>query len=411
MLPRVDANVAPLTPARAGAGAEAVGDSRQAVFQRALQGLLGKTVQGEVMSRLTDGSFVVKVEGMAARMMLPAGAEPGKQVPLTLVALEPRPTFQAGDGARPTMTVALPYPEVAADGAQPSPAEQGKPASAGTANAGNTGTTRASLAATLLGKAPLTPAGQLPGFDPGAPPPTLSSAGRAIASVLVQADHRPAAAQALLGGAPLSGDPADTPRLAQKLQQTVTTSGLFYESHVAEWADGKRALTELMREPQMLRQAQDAAAGSATVAGAKAGAEARVAGGPDAAAAQLINQQLHTHEQARVLWQGEAWPGQAMEWDIRKDAAGDGKPGRGADGEPVQVWRSGVRFHFPQLGAVSGAVVLIGGQVHIQMQAGAEGSAAALRAHAGALERALEAAGSPLTSLTISSPPAAPDAQ
>ncbi|MES2741312.1 MAG: flagellar hook-length control protein FliK [Pseudomonadota bacterium] len=387
MLPRVDANVAPL----ARAGAEAVGDSRQAVFQRSLQGLLGKPMEGEVMSRLTDGSFVVKVGNLAARMMLPAGAEPGKQVPLTLVALEPRPTFQVGNGPHAPVTVAQAYPDGAAEPAQHSPP--------GTANAGTAGQARASLAATLLGKAPLTPAAQLPGFDPGAPAPTLSSAGRAIASVLVQADNRPAAAQTLLGSAPLSADPADTPRLAHTLQQTVATSGLFYESHVAEWADGKRPLTELMREPQMLRQAQGGAA------------DGRAPGLPDAAAAQLINLQLHTHEQARVQWQGQAWPGQAMEWDIHKDAPGDGKQERGADGEPLQVWRSGVRFQFPGLGAVSASVVLVGGQIHIQMQTASEASAGALRANAGALEHALEAAGSPLTSLSIALPQAPPDAQ
>ena len=52
----------------------------------------------------------------------------------------------------------------------------------------------------------------------------------------------------------------------------------------------------------------------------------------DPAAAQLVNQQLATQEQARVAWQGQVWPGQDMHWEIQKDAP-DAERGRaGGDG-------------------------------------------------------------------------------
>jgi hypothetical protein len=117
----------------------------------------------------------------------------------------------------------------------------------------------------------------------------------------------------------------------------------------------------------------------------------------------MINQQLHTQEQNRVLWHGQAWPGQEMQWDVRRDQREGGQGGSGdADGEPEQIWRSGVRFRLPMLGAVSAAVTLVGEQVHIQVQTDNDGSAVTLRAYASQLESAMAAAGAQLTSLTIS---------
>ncbi|MET3130585.1 hypothetical protein AAKU55_000842 [Oxalobacteraceae bacterium GrIS 1.11] len=345
---RLDATPA-LAPVRADA-------APQAAFQRALQSLLGQSMQGQVLARLGDGSFLVQVAGTPARMQLPAGALVGAEVELTLIALDPRPTFQVGGrdaGAGASVT----YAE-----AQAAPAQA----------------TRTSLAATLLGKALAPPAS---GFDAAAPAATLSSTGRAISNALARADA--AAPLPIAGKAALMNPGAPDPaRLAQSLHDAVGASGLFYESHVAEWADGKRSLPDLMREPQM-RQTGDA----------------RALPGADPAAAQLINQQLHTQEQARVLWQGEVWPGQQMEWEINKDAPDDAQ--EPADDEPAPAWRSGMRFQFPQLGAVAATLVLRQGGLQIHLLSGSEASGGALRAHAAELENALAAAGVPLAALTI----------
>lgn len=248
-----------------------------------------------------------------------------------------------------------------------------------------------SLAATLLGKAPLIPSSELPELDHTTPQSTLSNTARVLTTVLTTAQSGQVAQLALVGKTALFGNglPA-TDELAQKLQDTISKSGLFYESHVTEWVKGERPLAELMREPQMQRMAQ----------GGEHAARA-AANGPDLTAAQMINQQLHTHEQGRVQWQGEAWPGQAMQWDVRREQRDGKKDGGPGDETPEQIWRSGVRFRFPLLGEVSAAVTLVGGQVHIQVQAGSDDSAGTLRAHAGRLEQAMEAAGAPLSSLLI----------
>jgi hypothetical protein len=162
---------------------------------------------------------------------------------------------------------------------------------------------------------------------------------------------------------------------------------------VAEWAEGRRPLQDLLREPQMQRMAQAAAQSPAE-------ALAKALAGPDLAAAQMVNQQLHTHEQGKVIWQGQAWPGQPMQWQVEREQRDDGK-GRG-EREEAPVWRSGVRFRFPLLGKVGANVTLVGDQVHIQVESASEETAATLRAWAGALQLSMEAAGAPLASLTIS---------
>jgi hypothetical protein len=508
MLPRLDAAITPVKPAD-GAGA-AIGDGRQAAFQRAIQSLVGQTVSAEVMSKMKDGSYLVKVADNAVRMMLPGDTQVGSNVPLTVLSAQPRPTFQLGNtpaGSAPTVlyteagaaeggeTATLPsqgaavyvpgngkppagatpgnpgLPGAPADAAEASaggeaapgqlkpgaqapnlPASStrpGLPAGAAAASAGPAaelpdapglpgarpavagatpnpaaalatpapgaqsaaaalaaGTASGaapadaakpqSLAATLLGKAPLTPAHELPELGANTPQPTLSSAARVLTNVLSTAlagQAGQAGQLALIGKTALFGNAApDTADLALKLHDSISKSGLFYESHVAEWAKGERPLAELMREPQMQRLLQQGNEGAARAA----------ANGPDLSAAQMINQQLHTQEQQRVQWNGQAWPGQDMQWDVRREQREGSKGGGDSDAEAEPVWRSGVRFRLPLLGAVSAAVTLIGEQVHIQVQTDSDGSAVTLRAWAGQLESAMAAAGAQLSSLTIS---------
>jgi hypothetical protein len=346
----------PVGPVNAPLPSEAIGDARQQSFQRAMQTLLGKSVQGAIQSRLTDGSFLVKVGGTSARMMLPPGAQAGTDVAMTLVALHPRPTFQISSGNATTLAYAEAGPE---DGL----------AATLRSNA---------IAAGLLGKAAAATLSQP--LAAGEPDPSISDAARAINTLLTKAHSGPNLPQAIVGKTPLMASPAiDPAQLAQALQETLKHSGLFYESHVAEWAEGKRSLAELQREPQMQKQIAES----------------------DLANAQLINLQLRTHEQDKVRWQGELWPGQKMEWDIDKDAP-DGGDG-GDDGAAAQpAWRSGVRFQFPSLGKVEASVVLVGSQLHIQIRADSVTSAAALRAQADTLQQSLQATGAALSSLSIS---------
>ncbi|HEU4851115.1 MAG TPA: flagellar hook-length control protein FliK, partial [Telluria sp.] len=66
---------------------EPASDPRQQDLERALAGQLGKTMRGDVLAKMNDGSYLVKVAGAATRMMLPPSTPVGVPVSLHLVAL------------------------------------------------------------------------------------------------------------------------------------------------------------------------------------------------------------------------------------------------------------------------------------------------------------------------------------
>ena len=355
--------IAPVIPALP------AGDLRQEAFERLLQTQVGKSMPVAVLARLADGTFLVRVAEQNARMALPAGTQPGTELPMTLVTTTPRPAFQqagAGQLIHPTL-VHQDLPDVRAGGAD----------------------LRATGPAALAAfKAQLAPGGEGSGADGRNAHVSLSDAGRSIARILAAAQSPAGETAAIRSAAPLAGPGTPEPaRLAQSLQNALAQSGLFYESHVAEWADGKRALPELLREPQMQRALAD---------GVTKGMLAET----DPVAAQLVSQQLATHENGRVAWQGQVWPGQDMQWEIHKDAPDSGRRD-GADAEPG--WRSGLTLRFAGLGEIAATVVITGDQLHIQLKAESSDTGALLRARSGELVAALGAAGSPLASLDIHS--------
>jgi hypothetical protein len=189
----------------------------------------------------------------------------------------------------------------------------------------------------------------------------------------------------LVSHAPVLGGPsADPAAIAAGLQQSVGKSGLFYESHVAEWAQGTRPLAELAAEPQQ-QAARNADKPALT----------------DPATAQFINLQLATHEQARIAWQGQLWPGQELRWEIARDAPERDQAGREAgDGDGAGSWQSSLKLRLGKLGEVAAKVVLSGGQLHIRLDA-PESARELLEAGSARLAEALDAAGTPLTTLAI----------
>jgi len=361
MLPRDTVSLTPVAPTRP---ALPVGDPRQQAFARALAGLVGQSMAADVMTKLPDGSFVVRINDMAARMPLPPGAEVGTQVPLTLVALAPRPTFQlqTGQGA-PAFAEAGPPPEGAGLQSAPLAYLEGKDAAALTRTA--------ALLAGARGLAPL------PGGAPDGADASLSPAGKALGDVIAAAQKADAQASAAVGRAPLLGAPSgDAAAIARALQDGLAKSGLFYESHVAEWAEGARPRADLAAEPQ-----------------------ARGMPPPtDPNTAQFINLQLNAHEQGRVAWQGQLWPGRDMHWEVERDASGRQDDGAG---EGAATWQSSLRLRFGALGEVAARVVLSGDQLHIRLDAPDAAIKDVLDAHRARLALALDAAGTPLSTLAI----------
>lgn len=327
-------------PARPVAPTERTADPRTEAFQRSLATMLGSKVPVSVLSRLGDGSFLVRVADMQVRMALPAGTQPGAELSMKVLAASPQPTFQLGDATLHGTPVPL-------------------------------GANAASLAAAVAAaSSPFTQAGAPhEGAD-------LSPAARLLAQVLQQANGAPASAT-VAGTTPLvpQGTP-DPAQLAAQLKQAIARSGLCYESHVAEWAEGKRPLSELMGEPQAQR-----APGTPPT---------------DPALARMINMQLAGQEQGQVNWQGQLAPGQPFEWRVTRE---EGKQSRG-HGEQEPGWQSGLRLRFARLGEIKASITLRGKHVQIDLQAAPE-ALAPLRDGAPRLQDALAASGSELAALRI----------
>ncbi len=331
---------APL-PVRPAAPIERAGDARLDAFQRTLATMLGSQVPVAVLARLGDGSFLVRVADTPVRMMLPPGTQPGAQLSMTVLAASPQPTFGMGEATLQGTPVPL------------------------SANA-------ASLAASVA--AATTPLPQAGGQPQGA---ELSPAARLLGQVL-QSAAGAAPLASLNPTAPLLQEGAPDPaQLAHQLQQAVAKSGLFYESHLAQWAEGKRPLAELMSEPQ----AQKAPGTPPT----------------EPATAQLINQQLATHESGQLSWQGRLGPDQPMHWEVRREDEDAANPERDADGPG---WHSGLRLRFALLGEVEASISLRGTRLHIELLADAD-AAGLLRAEAPRLQEAFGAAGSELAALRV----------
>ena len=396
-LPRADMTGArPLAAVEATRAITPLGDVRQEDNERLVRLEVGKQFQAQILSRFSDGTFMVRIADTSARIALPGGSAVGDALQLNLLATEPRPTFSL-DGH-----------------------------SAADATAAAAGTASARIAQALYLSNASTQAAGLAGADAGTDTgaASLSSAGRLVADLLASARDT-GASTALVGRVPLSEVPgAAATQLASALHDSLTFSGLFYESHVHQWASGERPLTDLLREPQAQGSAAGAASGANVGAVPEAGAEvppevaearrnlleyfstaptgsAGAATDIDAGAAQMINRQLHALEQQTVRWQGELHPGQPIEWEVRRrDEAADSS-GSDAGSAVPQQWQSVVRFSLPSLGMVSATINLAGEHVQIQVRTENAETAATLRQHGPKLAGALDVAGATLDAFNI----------
>lgn len=372
-----------------------VGDIRQDVYARLMTLTIGRPVAAEVVSQTDSGASMVRVADTVVQMDLPPGAKSGEKITLTLLAREPRLTF-------------------------------------------------------LFEREP-------------AAHSMVSNTGRLIDSILRSVSQQADGAPAMLTGrSPLFSTPAGSPAAALLSHQGLAatfeaalanlfdTSGLFYESHLAQWVAGERPQSALMAEPQARMQspASDGAQEQGKAGGGKAsegqGAaaarqalpvqaqmdrlerlqerswvqslvdkaasrlsgrealpqqEAKPASVVDAHAAQMIRMQLDTLEQRKVVWQGEFWPGQKLEWEV------EDKTPRKRHTESVPAaersWQSVLRVNLPLLGPVTATMRLAGESVQVQIGADSEDAMSLLRQFGPELASALENAGARLDFFTV----------
>ncbi|HMM55194.1 MAG TPA: flagellar hook-length control protein FliK [Candidatus Desulfobacillus sp.] len=299
---------------------------------------VGQRFIARIESALPDGSFRALVAGRSLNLSLPQAAEPGETLELVVTARTPR------------LVVAASAAQEAARQAAPS----------------------------------------------------LSQAARLIGALLAGVSE-PAQPAALSRAAPLLPSPSPQAMLlAPALRQAIGESGLFYEAHQAQWLAGRYPEAALAREPQArfareaqaapdhspragveakpmaMPQAMERAAGEAVLradAGEAASkAEAAAPARPAAAAEMpaqlqsLVQQQLNAAATSHIVWRGELWPGQALDWEIAADA-----DARGAtEDEAATAWTTRLRLNLPNLGRLDLALGLAGNGASLVISADAD---------------------------------------
>ncbi|MDY7578323.1 flagellar hook-length control protein FliK [Herbaspirillum sp. RTI4] len=383
-------SVTPVSPIASVAAVAPVADLRQESLSRLNQIAVGQQLQGQVLSQFNDGTFLVRLADTAARMSLAAGTKVGSDVILTLTSRDPRPTFTVTDHNGDTTTTDS--VDISSEGAH----------SAGiTQQTDKNQQLLRSVQQRLpysVGEDPTIAAdakGNADGTQKNATT-QLSTTGRMIDNLL-QAAKQGDISNAIQAKTPLiaaaNAGPVDTTKLTAALRETVNLSGVFYESHIAGWTEGKVTLTDLRREPQaqLGPQLQN---GSSLLPGPEAGVA-------NAQLGQIVNLQLNALEQQRIVWNGEVWPGQQMEWEVEKQEE-DGSQNGQADGEAKPAsWQTVVRFDFPNLGKVSAAIRLTGDKIHMQLRTQNDDATTTLRDHGEQLKNSLEAAGASLDAFLV----------
>jgi hypothetical protein len=329
----------------------------------------GQKVPAFVVANLPNGRFQVLIADKMLDMNLPKNTQPGDTVDLVFVTTKPRLTFVL---ASDLANVANP------------------------ANAANT-----------------------------KPQVSLSETARFLGGLLekaAQPDSAKGMASAVAQATPLlSGAPAKTLDFAQALRGAVTQSGLFYESHQAQWVTGQRPLTDLLREPQgrlsptAANQLQAVQGGLIGTVNAQAPEQAQqqlsnlqhaidtqsskaLASGqiahPDTL--PLVRQQLEVLDSRQVAWQGQVWPGQTMEWKIEERSA------REQSGEmAIPEWQTSLRLVLPQLGEIAAKLTLHSQGIRIQLDASEPASAKLLANQRIALQQGMETSGLQLVEMKV----------
>lgn len=241
--------------------------------------------------------------------------------------------------------------------------------------------------------------------------PALSQAGRLI-SFLLTGQPTPQAAT-LNGGQPLlSAAPQTTlatAQLATRLGEAITQSGLFYEAHQARWLAGEIDTATLLREPQGRFPAATppgTPAGTTTsTTAASAATETATAASPRPESGNaspiperllpLVHQQLEGIATQQLVWHGQVWPGQTMEWEIEDPA----RERHTADEEAEPYWNTTLRLHLPGLGGVEARLHLTPAGIAVRLITDRNDTRDALAAGQNRLVDALAAANVPLTGL------------
>ena len=206
-------------------------------------------------------------------------------------------------------------------------------------------------------------------LPPGTPPAPMATAeltelsvtGKLLAALMQTSS--PAAA--LTHAAPLIAMPEPQPAaIAEAIRNGIEHSGLFYESHLAEWVKGQREPEALTQEPQARQDVAD---------------EIPV----------IVRQQLELLDSQPVQWHGELWPGLPLQLQINRQAP---ESRRNADEDQPDAWSTTLVSEFPELGSVVAKLHIEGDRLELKLHV-RDSASALLAARSVELRDSLTAAG------------------
>lgn len=291
----------------------------------------GQRIQGTVQAQVSPGLYKVQVNGQSLQMQLPGQLKNGSVLELQVMSTSPRLTFSLSASNSPIATQ-----------------EQISSTSRLLANLADLPLTR-----TLI--------------TSNSSKPILQPTGAAI----------------------------NSQQLASGLRDALANSGLFYESHQAQWISGERSTAQLLVEPQNQWQNQD----KLTQLNQAAIPPDKVPNDSSSPIAKelvsLVQQQLHTLENHQLTWTGQVWPGQQMQWEI------EGQPEHQTGQMDERQWSTEMELALPKLGDVHARLVFNQHGVKLNLQAADASSVALLHRKLPSLASTLAEAGIPLTSSVI----------
>jgi hypothetical protein len=166
--------------------------------------------------------------------------------------------------------------------------------------------------------------------------------------------------------------------IARELKNAISLSGLFYEAHLADFAEGKRSVDLIFQEPQNQTQFD---------------------------VSQGVAKQLDVLEHQALRWSGLIWPGQAMDWTIAADEAS------GEDSQWISTHSQGlakdvgitstVELDFPSLHKVVARFNVRNSILRIKIEAADPDVEALLKGELRVLNDALKNSGQYLESLSV----------
>ncbi len=344
---------------------------------------VGQQIQATIQQQVSPGLYKVQIAGQSMQMQLPGLIKTGSTITLQVMSTSPKLTFSITSSSAPIST-----------------AEEISSTSKLLSNL-----TQQPLSRTLV----------------------ESPSGRAVW--------------------PSEKTAPESGKLAAALKDALGNSGLFYESHQAQWVAGTRSTAQLLVEPQnllapMTKSGLSAPPGTvpapATVPSQSAPAGTAPAPvqpepastatiRPDAHAAAfsqsatgiadtqtkgvttdatssapiakelipLVQQQLHTLETHQLAWSGQIWPNQQMQWEIQ------GEPEHRSALPEERQWKTEMELALPRLGDVRARLVFHQGAVSLALHAADTNSVVLFDRRLPELATAMKNAGIPLSGAVV----------